>query len=134
MNNPFSATGDCSGTPRISIVIPTYNSEDYLAQTLDSVLVQTCSDWELVIYDDGSRDGTVAVADCYSAYDRRIRVLQGRNGGVAAARNQGFAATNPVSEFVIFFDHDDLWEPDTLETLSGILCRHPEYISAHSVC
>lgn len=134
MKDPAGATADCSTPPRISIVIPTYNSEDYLAQTLDSVLAQTCSDWELVIYDDGSHDGTVAVADCYSANDHRIRVLQGRNGGVAAARNQGFAATNPASEFVIFLDHDDLWEPDTLEILSGILSNHPEYISAHSVC
>jgi glycosyltransferase involved in cell wall biosynthesis len=134
MNNPTSATADRSITPRVSIVIPTYNSEDYLAQTLDSVLAQTSSDWELVIYDDGSQDGTVAVADSYSANDRRIRVLQGRNGGVAAARNRGFAATNPASEFVIFLDHDDLWESDTLVTLSGILCNHPEYISVHSIC
>jgi glycosyltransferase involved in cell wall biosynthesis len=134
MNNPTGATADRSTTARISIVIPTYNSEDYLAQTLDSVLAQTCSDWELVIYDDGSHDGTVAIADRYSTNDCRIRVLQGCNGGVAAARNQGFAATNPASEFVIFFDHDDLWEPDTLETLSGLLCNHPEYISVHSIC
>jgi GT2 family glycosyltransferase len=134
MNHPSGATADCSTAPRISIVITTYNSEDYLAQTLDSVLAQTCSDWELVISDDGSHDGTVAVADCYSTNDRRIRVLQGRHGGVAANRNQGFAATNPASEFVIFLDHDDLWEPDALETLSGVLCNHPEYISAHSIC
>src|SRR5262245_46364723 len=108
MNDPAGATADSSTTPRISIVIPTYNSEDYLAQTLDSGLAQTCGDWEVVVYDDGSRDGTVAVANRYSANDRRIRVLQGRNGGVAAARNQGFAAANPASEFVIFLDHDDL--------------------------
>lgn len=133
MNNP-SATTDRSTTPRVSIVMPTYNAEDFLAQTLDSVLAQTCGDWELVIYDDGSQDGTVAVADCYCANDRRIRVIQGPNRGVAAARNQGFAATNPASGFVIFFDHDDLWEPDALETLSGILYNHPEYISAHSIC
>jgi glycosyltransferase involved in cell wall biosynthesis len=134
MNNPTGATADCSTTPHISIVITTYNSQDYLAQTLDSVLAQTCSDWELVISDDGSRDGTVAVADCYSTNDRRIRVLQGRHGGVAANRNQGFAATNRASEFVIFLDGDDLWEPDALETLSGILCNHPEYVSVHSIC
>jgi len=134
MNDPAGSSADCSTTPRISIVIPTYNAAAYLAQTLDSVLAQTCSDWELVIYDDGSHDGTVAVANSYSAKDRRIRVLQGRNGGVAAARNEGFAATNPASKFVIFLDHDDLWEPDILEILSGILSNDPEYVSAHSVC
>jgi glycosyltransferase involved in cell wall biosynthesis len=134
MNNPTSTTTVDSITPRISIVIPTYNCEGYLAQTLDSVLAQTFGDWELVIYDDGSRDGTAGVANCYSAKDRRIRVLQGSNRGVAAARNRGFAATNPASEFVIFFDHDDVWEPDTLETLAGILRNHPEYVSAHSIC
>jgi glycosyltransferase involved in cell wall biosynthesis len=128
------AKADCSITPRISIVIPSYNRQDYLAQTLDSVLAQTYSDWELVIYDDGSRDDTVAIADRYSANDRRIKVLQGLNRGVAIARNKGLAATNPASEFVIFCDSDDVWEPDTLETLSGILDQHPEYISAHSVC
>ena len=97
MNNPTSATADRSITPRVSIVIPTYNSEDYLAQTLDSVLAQTCSDWELVIYDDGSHDGTVAIADRYRTDDRRIRVLylQGQHSGVAANRNQASLQPTP---------------------------------------
>lgn len=134
MDEPSGEIADSSTAPRISIVIPTYKGEAFIAQTLDSVLAQTRSDWELIVYDDGSNDGTFAVAESYSAKDRRVRVLRGSNGGVAAARNKGFAATNPASEFVIFFDHDDLWEPDALETLSDILCSHPEYISAHSVC
>ena len=123
-----------SASPRVSIVIPTYNSESHLAATISSVLLQTFTDWELVVYDDGSSDATVELAERCTDGDPRVRVARGANGGVAAARNRGFAATQPGSEFVIFLDHDDVWEPELLETLVALLDAEPQLVSAHSVC
>jgi glycosyltransferase involved in cell wall biosynthesis len=119
--------------PRVSVVIPAYNGENYLAATLDSVRAQTFEGWELVVYDDGSRDATAALVSAYAALDRRIRLVSGKNGGVAAARNRGLEVTDPRSEFVIFLDHDDVWEPDALETLVGVLDGPSGYVSSHSL-
>jgi glycosyltransferase involved in cell wall biosynthesis len=118
-------------TPRVSVIIPLYNAEAYVGLAIESVLAQTFSAWELVVLDDGSTDGSVSVANRYAESDARIRVVQQTNGGVAAARNAGFAAASPASEYIIFFDNDDLWEPNALETLAGILDAHPEYVAAH---
>lgn len=118
-------------SPRISIVVPAYNRERYLGPTLDSVLTQTFSAWEVVVFDDGSTDGTMGVAERYAAAHPRIRCAGGPNEGVASARTRGFRLTDPRSEFVIFLDSDDLWLPDTLETLVGVLEAHPGYSSSH---
>src|SRR2546421_13123372 len=105
------------GLPMVSVVIPVYNGERYLAEAIESVLAQTICTWELVIVDDGSADGTPGVAQRYAGRDARIRVVRQANGGVAAARNRGMQETDPSSEYVIFLDHDDVWEIDALETL-----------------
>jgi cellulose synthase/poly-beta-1,6-N-acetylglucosamine synthase-like glycosyltransferase len=124
---------DSAGTraARVSIIVPAYNRERYLGLTLDSVRAQTFEDWELVVFDDGSTDGTLAIAQRYAERDLRIRVAQGPNGGVAAARNRGYAETDPTTDFVIFFDSDDLWVPDALETFIAALDAHPEYVGVH---
>ena len=114
-------------------MVPAFNRERFLGATLDSVRAQTLRAWELVVYDDGSSDGTVDMAKHYADLDHRISVSGGANGGVAAARNRGLAATNPGTEFVIFLDSDDVWEPDTLETLVAVLDAEPELSSAHSI-
>jgi len=114
-------------------VVPVYNRERYLAAAMQSVQAQTLPSWELIVHDDGSSDGTVDVARRYAAADRRIKVSRGPNVGVAAARNRGFAATDRRSEFVIFLDSDDMWEPDALETLVAVLDAHPAFSSAHSI-
>ncbi len=103
--------------PKVSIIIPTYNGERYLSETLDSVRFQIFKEWEAIVIDDGSKDGTVAVAEEYAARDKRIRVVQQKNGGVARARNGGLRETNSDSTFVIFLDHDDFWEPFALSSL-----------------
>ena len=126
-------TTDPGQPPRISIVIPVYDREVYLAEAVDTVLAQTFTDWELVISDDGSTDGTPEVARRYADVDARIRVVSHTNGGVAIARNRGLAATNPTSELVILLDSDDLWEPDALETLVNALEAHPDCVSAHAL-
>lgn len=98
----------------ISIVIPAYNAEKYLAETVQSVLSQTVADWELVIVDDGSQDDTRSIAESCAGRDPRIRTAHQPNGGVAVARNFGFSQTSPRSQYVIFLDSDDLWEPEML--------------------
>ena len=71
----------------------------------------------MIVYDDGSRDATEAVAREFAADDRRIKVFSAENRGVAVARNRGFTETNPRSEFVIFLDNDDVWLPGMLDSL-----------------
>jgi glycosyltransferase involved in cell wall biosynthesis len=122
-----------SEPPRISIVIPAYNAEKYIGLTIESIRAQTFGGWELVVLDDGSKDGTAAVCESYAACDSRIRVIPRENGGVAAARNRGFAETDPRSEFAIFLDNDDLWEPEALASLLGALDTRPECVSAHAL-
>lgn len=118
---------------KIGIVMPVYNGDKYLAETIDSVLRQTFTDWELVIVDDGSKDESAALAKDYAARDERIRVIQQQNAGVAAARNRGLGQMDASTEYVIFFDQDDLWAPDTLEALSKALADAPHAVAAHGL-
>jgi glycosyltransferase involved in cell wall biosynthesis len=118
----------------VSVVVPTYNSTRHLAETIAGVRAQTMTDWELVLFDDGSTDGTVELGRSVAADDPRVRVVAGeRAGGVAAARNRGFEATDERSEFVIFLDHDDVWEPDLLATLIDALEDRPDLVAAHGL-
>lgn len=103
---------------RISIVIPAYNAARYLGYTIEGVLAQTVTDWELVVVDDGSADETAAVARAFAGRDKRIRVVGQANAGVGNARNRGFELTTG-SGYVIFLDADDVWEADAL----AVLCR-----------
>lgn len=102
--------------PLVTVVVPTYQGEAFVRATLDSVLAQTFTDYELVVCDDGSTDGTLAILD---SYGDRLRLVKQRNCGVAAARNR--AAECARGEFLAFLDHDDLWEPEMLATLVPIL-------------
>jgi glycosyltransferase involved in cell wall biosynthesis len=120
-------------TPRVSIVIPLYNSERYLSITLASILGQSMGDFELVLHDDGSSDRTLSIAREHVARDRRVRLITGRHAGIAGARNNGFSATNPKSELVTFFDHDDVWEPNALALLVGALEANPGCAAAHGL-
>jgi glycosyltransferase involved in cell wall biosynthesis len=119
--------------PRVSIVVPAYNCARFLASTVASVQAQSFGRWELVVFDDGSTDATAHVAGKFAEADPRVRLVHGTNGGVAAARNRGFAATDRRSEFAIFLDHDDVWEPDLLETLLGVLDSRHALVAAHCV-
>ena len=118
--------------PRVSVIIPVYNSEKYLAQTLASVQAQTCGAWELIAIDDGSKDSSARIVRDFAGRDTRIRLVQQSNGGVAAARNRGYAESNPDAEFLIFLDNDDLWEPQTLQILVGALETAPAACAAHA--
>jgi len=128
-----SPRGSPTPSPRVSIVIPTFNREELLARTIDSVLLQTTSSWELVIFDDGSTDGTAALGLRCASNDSRIRYLTGANGGVAMARNRGLAATDTRAPYIILLDHDDLLTPDALACLVEALDAHPAWIAAHGL-
>ncbi|AFY27558.1 glycosyltransferase family 2 protein [Cyanobium gracile] len=100
------------GIPAVSVIIPAYNAAGSLAETVASVQAQTWTDWEALIIDDGSSDGTAALVRDLQAEDARIRLLCVANGGVSAARNRGVAGTH--ASLIAFLDADDLWYPAKL--------------------
>ncbi len=118
---------------KISIVTPVYNGARFLPMTISSVLAQTHTDWQWIIVDDGSTDATVDIACRAAASDSRIRVVRQANAGVSASRNRGYSAADPDTEFMIFLDSDDLWEPNTLDLLSRALDRHPDTLAAYGL-
>jgi CDP-glycerol glycerophosphotransferase len=96
--------------PRISAVVPIHNVEPYLADCLESILAQTAKDFEAILVDDGSTDGSAAIAEAFTRRDPRLRLIQRPNGGLGAARNTGIEAA--TGEFLAFVDSDDLLPPD----------------------
>lgn len=106
--------------PFFSIVIPTFNRADLVGATLESVLHQCYTDWELIVVDDGSTDHTVAVVESYRArFGERLRIITQTNAGSGAARNRGIAAAN--GRYIALLDSDDLWFPWTLEFYAATL-------------
>ncbi len=97
--------------PRVSVIIPTYNRAQFVKLAIDSVLAQTYADYEVIVVDDGSTDGTEAVLQ--GTYGTRIAYERQDNQGAAAARNRGIALS--TGEFVAFLDSDDIWLPGKLE-------------------
>lgn len=104
-----------------SVVIPLYNKEKQIKQTLQSVLNQTFGDFEIVIVNDGSKDGSVEAVQ--SIHDSRIRLINQENGGVSAARNRGIRES--TNEWIAFLDADDLWREDKLEKVSKVIENNP---------
>jgi hypothetical protein len=98
--------------PLVSVIVPCRNGSSYLAQALDSVRAQSMADWECIIVDDGSTDGTPAVAARLTEEDRRIRVARQRRRGIGAARNRGIDLARGL--YVQFLDADDAILPDKL--------------------
>lgn len=99
--------------PLISIIVPVYNVEQYLHKTIDSVLAQSYTNWELLLIDDGSPDNSGAICDEYATKDKRIKAFHKQNGGVSSARNVGL--DNASGEWICFLDSDDWWEPCFLQ-------------------
>ena len=95
--------------PRVSVVIPAYNAERYLRETLESVLAQTYRDFEVVVVDDGSKDSTAAIAEGVGG---PVRVIRQANAGPSAARNHGIREAR--GDLIAFVDSDDLWLPEKL--------------------
>ena len=100
-------------TDLVSIITPCYNGEKYIAQTIDSVIAQTYKEWEMIIVDDGSKDGSADLVRKYMESEPRIKFIQQANAGSAAARNNGIR--NCEGQYIALLDADDLWEPEFLE-------------------
>ncbi|MCP9494749.1 MAG: glycosyltransferase [Pyrinomonadaceae bacterium MAG19_C2-C3] len=98
--------------PRVSIIMPAYNAERYIAAAIDSVIAQTYQAWELIVIDDGSRDRTAEIVKSYLAADVRIRYIFQENRKMSNARNNGIKHAR--GELIAFLDADDLWLPEKL--------------------
>lgn len=111
---------DFGRTAAVSVIVPTYNRCRFLLETVESILQQKFRDFELIVVDDGSTDETQEVL---KPYGDQVRYLFQENRGAAVARNRGAKAAR--GEYLAFCDDDDLWRPDHLELLSGLLREHP---------
>ncbi|MGM9550807.1 MAG: glycosyltransferase family 2 protein [Clostridia bacterium] len=101
--------------PEVSIIVPVYQVEKYIAQCIESVLNQTFTDFELILIDDGSRDNSGSICDMYSAKDKRINVIHTKNNGAATARNIGLE--NASGRYIAFLDGDDYFAENMIERL-----------------
>ncbi len=130
--------------PLVSVIIPVYNGEAYLARAVDSLLMQSFPDFELILIDDGSTDGSGQLCDVYAEKDPRVRVLHSPNEGLCAARNRGLESAR--GEYILFVDCDDTVEQDYIHNLlpqggedlvyagyqnflsdgTVVCCRHPD--------
>ena len=116
----------------ISIIVPVYNVEKYLAQCIESIIAQTFIDWELLLIDDGSKDKSGKICDKYAAEDSRIKVFHKNNGGVSSARNMGL--DEAIGTWVTFIDSDDCVEPGFLEGLYRSIADGEEVDFVHGGC
>ncbi len=105
----------------LSIVMPLYNKEKLIQTTLESVLNQTYSDFELIIVNDGSTDNSAAIVSSFK--DSRIHLVYQENAGVSAARNKGIEIAQ--GEYIALMDSDDLWLPDYLERQIALMIQYP---------
>lgn len=109
--------------PTVSIITPCYNSEKYIAETIQSVLNQSFTDWEWIIVDDCSKDDSVEIIKNYT--DKRIKLIElKRNSGAAEARNIALNEAN--GRYITFIDSDDVWYPHFLETTLNYLIQNEE--------
>jgi len=114
--------------PLISVVIPVYNNETTIQETIESVLSQSFSDLELIVINDGSQDSTLKIVS--SILDPRLKVFSYPNAGLAATRNRG--VSHASGEYISFIDADDLWTPDKLEAQFKALQVNPQAAVAYS--
>lgn len=106
---------------KISIIVPIYNMEKYLNRCIESILMQTFEDFELILVDDESNDASVEICKQYAKKDGRIRVICKKNGGVASARNMGLEMAR--GKFIMFCDSDDSIEPELFTTVYNTIER-----------
>lgn len=100
----------------ISAIVPVYNTEKLVGRCIDCVIAQTYPDWELILVDDGSTDGSLSVLKEYETKDSRIKVIHQENAGPGLARNKGIQ--NASGDYIVFIDSDDVIKPDYFEKLS----------------
>lgn len=103
---------------KVSIIIPVFNSKEYLSTCIESVIDQTFTNWELILVDDGSTDGSSEVCDAYSKLEARIKVYHQHNQGVSCARNKGIIESK--GDFILFIDSDDFIERNYISSFYDI--------------
>ncbi|PSN20735.1 glycosyl transferase family A [filamentous cyanobacterium CCP5] len=108
--------------PKVSVIIPAYNAMEFLPRTLDSVLGQTFRDFEVIVVNDGSKDGIESWAK--TIIDTRVRFISQSNQGQSAARNTGI--NDSVGKYIAFLDSDDLWDPRKLEKQVKVMDKNPD--------
>ena len=115
----------------ISVIVPVYKVEKYIKRCIDSILIQTFQDFELILVDDGSPDKCGQICEEYSQKDKRIVVLHRENGGLSAARNTGieWIFENSRSQYLTFIDSDDWIHPQYLEILLQVLKKNNVAVS-----
>ena len=112
--------------PKISIIVPVYNTERYLSRCIDSILEQSFRDFELLLIDDGSKDGSGKICDAYAAKDVRVKVYHQVNQGVSVARNVGLE--NAKGEWIYFPDSDDELMPNAFEMMMEMVCEKIDFV------
>ena len=112
--------------PKVTIIVPVYNAEKYVRETLDSLMSQTMKDFEVLMIDDGSRDSSPAIIDEYAQSNVRFRAIHKENGGVSSARNLGLREAQ--GEWVMFVDSDDLLTENTLQALCAVTDGETDYV------
>ena len=112
----------------VSIIVPVYQVERYLPQCVESILAQTFPDFELILVDDGSKDGSGQICDEYAGRDSRVQVVHQQNGGLSAARNRGLELAGGA--YFMFVDSDDFIEPTMVECLYESLLREDADVAA----
>ena len=119
--------------PKVSFIVPVYNTQEFLPRCLDSLLGQTCPDIEIIVVNDGSPDGSAAIIDEYARMDSRVRVVEKSNGGLSSARNAGMDVAR--GDIIDFVDSDDYVESNLAEFLVDAFAReHPEIVVFGAVC
>lgn len=122
----------------VSIIMPCYNGQRFIGESIESVMKQSYQDWELLIIDDGSSDDSVALIETYTVKDKRIKLIQQENAGSAAARNHGIKEAQ--GQYIALLDSDDLWYPEFLtsqiqfmhERKASVVCSSYERIDENS--
>ena len=112
--------------PVISVIMPVYNAEPYLEEALESILAQTFGDFELILIDDGSTDGSVEILNRYAAVQERIRLIRRPNTGLTKALNECLRLAR--GEFVARMDADDVCTPDRFEKQVAFMRANPETV------
>ena len=102
-------------SPKVSVIVPVYNVSEYLGQCLDSILLQTLQDIEVICVNDGSTDDSLDILQGYAMFDERLKIISQENAGAGAARNNGIK--HATGEYIICLDSDDFFEPDMLEKM-----------------
>ena len=114
-----------------SIIVPAHNSEATIARCIDSIIMQTFSNFEAIIIDDGSTDQTVEIIKSYQLKDSRIKLTQTRHCGVSAARNRGLECAQ--GEYIYFMDSDDTIEPYALQVMQQCLNKNNADIAIFNI-